>query len=143
MNDCKRVKKIYDYGNEPFVTNIIENTKNNTFFRRALWTGDYLQLTLMCINPKEEIGIEQHQNTDQILFLVHGYACFKFGECKNALIEKITASPGDAIFIPAGSWHNVINIGNSTLKLYSIYGPPNHPYGTTHKIKDVEEHFAY
>ena len=129
-----------DYGGEPFITNISEITKKNNNFRRALWTGKHLQLTIMCINVGESIGLETHPNLDQFIRIEQGLGLVQMGENKcNLNIEKKVCS-GYAIFIPAGKWHNLTNIGNVPIKLYSIYAPPEHEKGTIHRTKADEVH---
>jgi len=124
-----------DYGPEPFVINIDKTTKQIDTFRTVLWTGSHLQLTLMSINVGEDIGLEVHPNIDQFLRIEQGQGLVKMGSIKDNLSFQRRVSEGYAIIIPAGTWHNLINIGNSPLKLYSIYAPPQHPKGTVHKTK--------
>lgn len=132
--------KLKDYGPEPFVVNIEEATKQNDYFRIALWTGCYLQLTLMSIKPGEDIGLEIHPNLDQFLRIEEGQGLVKMGDSKDNLNFQANVYDDYAIVIPAGKWHNLINTGCTPLKLYSIYAPPQHPYGTIHKTKeDAEE----
>ena len=127
--------ELKDYGPEPFVVNINRATKNNNTFRTALWTGSHLQLTLMSINVGEDIGLEIHPNTDQFIRIEQGQGLVQMGDRKDNLNFEKRAFADDAIFIPAGTWHNVINTGYVPLKVYSIYAPPNHPKGTVHKTK--------
>lgn len=124
-----------DYGPEPFVVNINEVTKQNDTFRTALWTGNHLQLTLMSINVGEDIGLEMHPNVDQFLRVEEGQGIVRMGTNQYNLNFQKNVSDDFAIFVPAGTWHNVINTGNVPLKLYSIYAPPNHPRGTVHLTK--------
>ena len=124
-----------DHGPEPFVIDIEEATKRNRNFRTTLWTGKHLQLTLMSIEPGEDIGMEIHPHLDQFLRLEQGQAIVKMGKNENNLNFQKRVSDGDAIIIPAGTWHNLINLGNKPIKLYSIYAPPQHPHGTVHKTK--------
>lgn len=124
-----------DYGPQPFVINIDEATKQNNTFRTALWTGDHLQLTLMSINVRQDIGLENHPNLDQFIRIEQGQGLVKMGNCKDNLNFQTRVMDDSAIIIPAGTWHNVINTGNRPLKLYSIYAPPQHPKGTVHKTK--------
>ncbi|TDL35490.1 cupin domain-containing protein [Jeotgalibacillus sp. S-D1] len=128
-----------DYGPEPFVVNINEATKQNNTFRTALWTGEHLQLTLMSLNPGEDIGLEMHPNVDQFLRLEQGQGIVQMGKEKNNLTFQRNVSDDFAIIIPAGTWHNLTNTGNTPLKLYSIYAPPNHPFGTVHATKAAAE----
>ncbi|WP_442905285.1 cupin domain-containing protein [Jeotgalibacillus sp. ET6] len=124
-----------DYGPNPFVININETTKQNNTFRTALWTGQHLQVTLMSLNPGEDIGLEIHPNVDQFLRLEQGQGMVQMGNEKNNLTFRQNVSDDFAIFIPAGTWHNLTNTGSTPLKLYSIYAPPNHPFGTVHPTK--------
>lgn len=124
-----------DYGPEPFVFNIEEATKQNNNFRVALWTGCHLQLTLMSINVGEDIGLENHPNLDQFVRIEEGQGLVKMGDKKDKLDFQRMVYDDYAFIIPAGKWHNLINTGNKPIKLYSIYAPPEHPYGTVHKTK--------
>jgi mannose-6-phosphate isomerase-like protein (cupin superfamily) len=123
---------IKDYGPKPFVININEVTKLNNNFRTALWTGCYLQVTLMCINVGEDIGLEIHPDLDQFLRIEQGQGLVMMGDRRNRLDFQEKVCDDFAIVIPAGKWHNLINTGNIPLKLYSIYAPPQHPRGTVH-----------
>ena len=131
---------IRDYGPEPFVVNIEEITKANNTFRTALWTGEHLQLTLMSIPVGESIGLEIHPDTDQFLRLEQGEGVVQMGKDKNNLSFQKRVSNNFAFVVPAGTWHNLINIGNIPIKLYSIYAPPKHPRGTVHLTKADAEH---
>lgn len=128
-------KETTDFGPHPFVTNINEETMNNNFFRKALWTGKHLQLTLMSLKVGEDIGLESHPDVDQFLRIEEGQGMIKMGMDANNLNAKRIVTDDDAIFIPAGTWHNLVNIGNGPLKLYTIYAPPNHPHGTIQQTK--------
>lgn len=131
---------IRDYGPEPFVMNINEVTKQNNNFRTALWTGNHLQVTLMSINVGESIGLEMHPDVDQFIRIEQGYGLVQMGNDKNNLNFERKVYDDFAIIIPAGKWHNLTNIGNVPIKLYSIYAPPNHPKGTIHRTKADAEH---
>ena len=131
---------IRDYGPEPFVMNINEVTKQNNNFRTALWTGNHSQVTLMSINVGESIGLEMHPDVDQFIRIEQGYGLVQMGNNKNNLNFERKVYDDFAIIIPAGKWHNLTNIGNVPIKLYSIYAPPNHPKGTIHRTKADAEH---
>lgn len=140
-NHCIKLK---DYGPEPFVVNIEEASEQNNYFRIALWTGEHLQVTLMSIGVGEDIGLEIHPDLDQFIRIEQGRGIVKMGDRKDNLDFQARVYDDYAIVIPAGKWHNLINIGNEPLKLYSIYAPPEHPYGTIHKTKeDAQEHHEY
>ncbi|MBP1932388.1 cupin domain-containing protein [Ammoniphilus resinae] len=126
-----------DYGPNPFVVNIDQATKQNNNYRTALWTGKYFQVTLMSINVGEDIGLEIHPTTDQFIRIEQGQALVQMGDTKNNLDFQQMAYDGYAIMIPAGKWHNVTNTGNVPLKVYVIYAPPHHPFGTVHQTKAI------
>ena len=124
-----------DYGPAPIVFDIHEATNINTAFRSTVWTGNHLQLTVMCINPGEDIGVEVHHNFDQFIRVEEGMGVAKFGTSKNCFDYDIPIDSNYAIIVPAGTYHNVINTGRSPLKVYSIYAPPAHPFNTIHQTK--------
>ncbi|NMO95527.1 cupin domain-containing protein [Paenibacillus lemnae] len=126
---------IKDYGPNPFVVNIDEVTKLNHTYRTALWTGTYLQLTLMSLGAGEDIGLEMHPDVDQFIRIEQGQGIVQMGKSKENLDYVKNVADDYAIIIPAGTWHNLTNTGDVPLKLYSIYGPPNHPFGTVHVTK--------
>ncbi len=114
-----------------YVGPIEKQTLKNTYFRQVVYTGKHAQLVLMCLQPGEEIGNEVHHNVDQFFRIEQGKAKFVFNES-----EEHLAGDGDAVVVPAGTYHNVINTSKrGRLKLYTIYSPPNHPEGTVHKTK--------
>lgn len=135
MHPANRAPSADDFGPEPFVVNIACAAKQNPFYRRALWTGCHLQLTLMCIPPCSEIGLEVHPDDDQFLQIQEGCGTVMMGPARDCLAFRRPVSVGDAIFIPAGTWHNVVNTGKTPMKLCSIYAPPHHPRGTVHRAK--------
>jgi Mannose-6-phosphate isomerase len=143
-NNWNPYYKLKDYGPNPFVINIEKAAKQNTTFRTALWTGRHLQVTLMSINVGEDIGLEIHPTLDQFLRIEEGQGLVQMGASKEKLDFQEKVYDGYAIVVPAGTWHNLINIGNRPIKLYSIYAPPQHPHGTVHETKAdamaAEEH---
>jgi mannose-6-phosphate isomerase-like protein (cupin superfamily) len=118
-----------------YVGSIEKATLKNKYFRQVLFTGKHSQLVVMCLQPREEIGGEVHPNVDQFFRIEGGKAKFIFnGE------EEHPVRDGDAVLVPAGTRHNVVNASASKpLKLYTIYSPPNHPDGTVHKTKAEAE----
>ena len=122
-----------------YVGPIEKQTLDNGSFRQVLFTGEHLQLVLMCLQGGEEIGNEIHDDVDQFFRIEEGEAKFVFGGA-----EEHVVGDGDAVVVPAGTWHNVINTSaTEKLKLYTVYTPPNHPDGTVHKTKaeaDAAEH---
>lgn len=103
----------------------------NTNFRQVLFTSTHAQLVVMCLKPGEEIGDEVHDGVDQFFRIERGEAKFVFDEK-----EVHVAHEGDAVVVPAKTFHNLVNASKTEdLKLYTIYSPPNHPDGTMHKTK--------
>lgn len=130
-----------DFGPHPYKLNVKEMAVQNKNFRTAVWTGCQMQMTMMCIPPCQDIGWEMHPETDQFISAAHGNAIVLVGSCKNQLELRYELCQGDAVFIPAGTWHNIINHGRCPLKLSSVYAGPNHPWGTVHRTKaDAQEH---
>ena len=127
----KRVikKKSADLGPRPCVIDIEKETVQNKTYRTALWTGSHLQVTLMSITVDHSIGLERHRGIDQFLRIEQGEALVQMGKNRSDLFSQ-PAKAGDAIIIPANNWHDVTNIGTVALKIYSIYAPPHHPFGT-------------
>lgn len=124
-----------DLAGAPAIINIDKETKMNNFFRRAIWTGTHLQVTVMSIPPGGEVGLEIHEDTDQFLRVEFGVGSVYMGKTKQDVKFIGDANSECAILIPAGTWHNVLNTQKVPLKLYSIYAPPHHPVGTIHKTK--------
>jgi len=106
-------------------------TLKNAWFRQVLFTGEHAQLVVMCLQPGEEIGKEIHPNVDQFFRIEQGEASFVLGENEEHLVRD-----GDAVVVPEGTYHNVMNTSKTApLRLYTIYSPPNHPDGTVRKTK--------
>lgn len=133
-----------DYGKDPFVMNIEEATLQNDKFRVALWTGSQLQVTLMAIPVGGDIGGEVHNHEDQFLRLEQGKGRVIMGPSEDNITFEKEVEGDDIILIPKGIFHNVINIGEEPMKLYSIYGPAHHDHGTVHDTQEIaleeEEH---
>ena len=124
-----------DHDPDPYVANIPQITLQNSNFRTAVWTGCYFQMTLMCIPPCDEIGLEIHPETDQLIRIEQGKATVQMGQCKNHMDFQKSMHTGDAVLVPAGTWHNVLNTGRTPLKVSVLYAPPHHPRGTVHPTK--------
>jgi len=121
-----------DVGPNPYVFDIEELTLANENFRTAVWTGQQFQMTLMTIPVGGEVGLEVHDDTDQFLRIEQGSAKVLMGPSADDLSREWEAKDDWAMFIPTGTWHNIINTGDEPLKMYSIYAPPHHPHGTIH-----------
>ena len=112
-----------------YTANIEELTLQNNYFRHVLYTSGHTQLVVMALQVGEEIGIETHEENDQFFRLEAGTLKIIMNG------EESTLTAGMAAIVPAGTNHNVINIGPEVAKLYTLYLPPHHPDGTIHKTK--------
>ncbi len=114
-----------------YVINIEKETIENTNFRKVLYTAKHSQLVVMCLKPKEEIGMETHPDSDQF---------FRFEKGKAKVIidgNEYGVGDGFAVVVPAGAQHNVINTSESEpLKLYTIYSPSHHKDGIIRTTKE-------
>ena len=120
-----------------FVDDIEKLTEGNSDFRRVLYTGKHLQLVLMALQPGEDIGEEVHAGHDQFFRIEAGQGEVRIGGVRHAV------KADDAVIVPGGALHNVINTGSEPLKLYTLYAPPEHRDGVVHtrKAGAVDEHF--
>ena len=132
-------EKTMDYGKQPWVVDIEDLTGKNDNFRAAKWTGKNLQMTVMSVKPRGEIGLEKHDQGDQFIRVEKGEARVLMGKSKDKMTFDKRVSDDWAIFIPEGFWHNIINEGDKPLKVYVIYAPPEHPAGTLHKTFEESE----
>ena len=113
-----------------YVTDIKKAAKENEAFRRVLVTAGKSQLVLMSLRPGEEIGAEVHDG-DQVLYIVDGEG-FAFIDGAREVIEK-----GSIVFVPAGAHHNIVNTNHESMKLFTIYAPPQHAAGTVQLNKET------
>ncbi|MEJ6012309.1 cupin domain-containing protein [Corynebacterium sp. H127] len=127
---------LQDHGPHPYVLDIEKATTDNENFRDTLWTGKFLQMTVMNIPAGGEIGAEVHDDHDQFLRVEAGKGHVMIGDSADSLDIDQVVEDDWAIFVPAGKWHNVINEGTEELKVYSIYAAPDHKPGTVHKTKE-------
>jgi mannose-6-phosphate isomerase-like protein (cupin superfamily) len=118
-----------------WVGDIERETLDNETFRTVVHTGEHVQLTVMRLAPGEDIGREAHPHLDQFLRIESGRGRVEVGRTQDAVEETHDVEDDWAIVVPAGVWHNVVNVGDDALKLYSLYAPPEHPAGTVHKTK--------
>lgn len=119
-----------------FIGNIQKLTLENEYFRKVLFTGKHSQLVVMCLKPGENIGLETHKNVDQFFRIEQGTAKFILDGEENIVRDDF------AVVVSAGTKHDVVNASDSeSLKLYTVYSPPNHPQGTIHKTKDEADSY--
>lgn len=128
----------HDYGPNPFIIDLSKAAQQNDYYRSTLWTGNQLQVTLMSIPVHELIGMEVHPDHDQIIRIEEGAGLIQFGENKFSLYDQYLAFSDYVVFVPAGTWHNIVNIGNEPLKISSIYAPPNYPRNMLQETKTSE-----
>lgn len=129
-----------DPGAVPFVIDVEAAAVANTAYRTAAWTSDTLQLTLMSIPARGDVGLEMHDDVDQFLRVEEGHAKVYFGSSRDGVRLAAHARAGDAILVPSGTWHNVVNASrHHDLKLYSVYGPQQHPRGTVQATKPLTD----
>jgi len=128
-----------DYGPNPFVIDINKAALANDTYRTTIWTGRHMQMTLMSINPHDDIGLEVHPDNDQFLRIEKGTGVVQMGPTRNNLTFQRNVYDDYAILVPAGTWHNVINTGKEPMKIYALYAPPHHPWGTIHQTKAIAE----
>ncbi len=118
-----------------WIGDIEKTTLANETFRTVVYTGGHTQLTVMRLGPGEEIGWESHGHLDQFLRVEEGRGEVDLGKAEDGVDETHPVEDDWAIIVPAGTWHNVRNVGDGDLKLYSLYSPPEHPDGTVHATK--------
>ena len=116
-----------------YVADIESETLANEDFRRVVYTGKNLQLVLMTLPPGCDIGEEVHEDIDQFFRIEEGEGVIRIDGVAHRVEDDF------AVIVPAGARHNVINTGAAPLRLYTIYGPPEHKHGTVHRDKDKAE----
>jgi mannose-6-phosphate isomerase-like protein (cupin superfamily) len=130
---------IKDIGPRPQSFNIEDATKSNSNYRAVAWSGRYLQVTLMSIPVGGDIGLEAHPETDQFLRLDEGSGRVQTGSDKDKLTFEQEVTDGWCILVPAGTWHNITNIGATPMQVYAIYAPSHHTPGKVQATAAVAE----
>lgn len=120
---------INDVGPRPQAFDIERATTENANYRSVAWSGRYLQVTLMSIPAGGDIGLEVHPETDQFLRLDAGSGRVQMGASKDNLTFDKEVSDGWSILVPAGTWHNITNVGTAPMQIYAIYAPAHHKPG--------------
>lgn len=128
-----------DNGPNPNAFNIETATVENSNYRTVVWTGRYMQVTLMSIPVGESIGLEVHDENDQFLRIEAGEGRCVMGPAADQLNFQQDVSDDWSIQVPAGVWHDVINTGTEPLRLYSIYSPVHHAQGRVHATAEDSE----
>ena len=125
-------KRINDIWPQPQTFDIERATKENKNYRSVAWSGRYLQVTLMSIPAGSDIGLEAHPETDQFLRLDAGRGRVQMGPAKDKLTFEKKVSDGWCVLVPAGTWHNITNIGATPMQVYAIYAPAHHKPDKVH-----------
>jgi mannose-6-phosphate isomerase-like protein (cupin superfamily) len=128
-----------DDGPQPQSFDLEQSTRDNEHYRAVVWSGRYLQVTLMSIPVGGDIGLEAHPETDQFLRLDAGRGRVQMGPAKDRLTFDKEVSDGWCVLVPAGTWHNITNIGEEPMQLYAIYAPAHHKPGKIHNTAAVAE----
>ena len=123
---------VKDIGPQPQAFDLEQATLDNRNYRTVVWSGRYLQVTLMSIPVGGDIGLEMHPETDQFIRLDAGRGRAQIGKSKDQLTYDREVSDGWCVLIPAGTWHNVTNIGPEPMQVYAIYAPVHHKAGKVH-----------
>jgi len=124
---------IADVGPQPQSFDLERATREHENYRTVIWSGAYLQVTMMSIPAGKDIGLEVHDDTDQFIRLDAGRGRAQIGPSKDELTFDQEVSDGWCVLVPAGSWHNVTNVGHEPMQLYVIYAPAHHKPGKVHR----------
>ena len=131
--------RIQDIGPQPQSFNIERATNENNNYRSVAWSGRYMQVTLMSIPVGSDIGLEAHPETDQFLRLESGMGRVQMGAAKDKLPFELEVSDGWCVLVPAGTWHNITNIGATPMQVYAIYAPAHHTPGKVQATASAAE----
>ena len=130
---------IADIGPLPQAFNLETETIENPNYRTVAWSGKYLQVTLMSIPVGGDIGLEKHPNTDQFIRLEKGRGHAQMGPSKDKLEFDQKVADGWCVIVPAGTWHNVTNIGDEPMQVYTVYAPQHHKPGKVQQTMAIAE----
>ena len=130
---------IEDTGPRPQAFNLEAETIKNPNYRTVAWSGKHLQVTLMSIPVGGNIGLEEHPDTDQFIRLDRGRGRAQMGPSKDELTFDQEVTDGWCVLVPAGSWHNVTNIGDDAMQVYTVYAPQHHKPGKVQSTKAIAD----
>ena len=111
---------------EPTVLDLDQVVEQHEDYRTIVWTGEHLQMTSMVIERANSIGLEVHPDTDQMLLVQQGKGMAFLSKSKRGKPKQVPIQAGQAVMVPAGVWHNILNTGRSKLRIVSLYAPPHH-----------------
>ncbi|MCW2922414.1 MAG: cupin [Thermoleophilia bacterium] len=130
---------ITDQGPKQDAFDLEQATVENENYRAIAWSGKYLQVSLMSIEPGSSIGLEVHPETDQFIRLDAGQGVAKMGPSKDQLEWEQAVTDGWCVMVPAGMWHDIVNTGDDPMQLYTVYAPVHHAPGIVQATsKDAE-----
>ena len=130
---------VSDIGPKPNTFDIEKETIANANYRTVAWTGKYLQVTLMSIPIGGDIGLEVHPETDQFIRLDKGRGRAQLGPSKKDFDIDQEVEDGWCVLVPAGTWHNVTNIGDEPMQVYTIYAPVHHAADKVQATQEIAE----
>ena len=130
---------IDDIGPRPQAFDLETETLENQNYRTVAWSGPYLQVTLMSIQVNGDIGLERHPHTDQFIRLERGHGRAQMGPGKDDLTFDQEVTDGWCVTVPAGSWHNITNIGDEPMQVYTVYAPQHHAPGKVQATKAIAD----
>src|ERR1035437_8348086 len=130
---------IADIGPRPQAFDLETETLENPNYRTVAWSGNYLQVTLMSIPVNGDIGLEKHPETDQFIRLDRGRGRAQMGPGKDELTFDQEVTDGWCVIVPAGSWHNVTNIGDEPMQVYTVDEPQHHKPGKVQQTKAIAD----
>jgi mannose-6-phosphate isomerase-like protein (cupin superfamily) len=130
---------ITDIGPNPQAFDLESATLENPNYRTVAWSGEYLQVTLMSIPVGGDIGLEKHGETDQFIRLDRGRGRAQMGPAKGELTFDQDVTDGWCVIVPAGTWHNVTNVGDEAMQVYTVYAPQHHTPGKVQPTKAIAD----
>lgn len=130
---------ITDQGPKQAAFDLEHTTVENDDYRRIAWSGRYLQLSLMSIEPGASIGLEVHPETDQFIRLDAGQGVAMMGPSEDDLDWEQPVSDGWCVMVPAGMWHDIVNTGDGPMRLYTVYAPVHHAAGIVQRTAEDAE----
>jgi len=132
-------RPLTDIGPRPQAFDLETETLDNSSYRTVAWSGKHLQVTLMSIPVDGVIGLERHPDTDQFIRLEHGRGRAQMGPGEDALTFDEEVTDGWCVLVPAGTWHNVTNIGDEPMQVYTVYAPAHHAPGKVQQTKAIAD----
>lgn len=130
---------VADIGPRPQVFDLETETLANPSYRTVAWSGRYLQVTLMSIPVNGHIGLEKHGETDQFIRLDRGRGRVQMGPDKDQVTLDQEVTDGWCVLVPAGTWHNITNIGDEPMQIYTVYAPQHHKPGKLQQTKAIAD----